>query len=586
MPSLIARICVIAAVVLVPVASLRAQTDSQLRDLAEQYWEADLKRHPSFATSIGDYRYNDRLDDLSADSARKWEAEIRSLQQRLRRVQPGRLCQEDRLTLDLLDQALACELLRVAAEDRLTPLEPLFGPHLRLPLLLVSQPFRNAQDYRDYIARLRAFPSQVDQIITNMRQGSALGQTTPRIIVEKVIPQIRAHLVADVTESAFYKTPFAKASVLSPEDRRTILADLADAISGDVIPAYWQLLAFVEDEYLQTCRETVGLSALPKGDRRYVALAFLHTTLRTAPQRIHEIGLEEVARIREEMMRVKTLIGFEGSLEGFLEHLRTDPKYRAGSADELLETYRAILDRTKPLMSRLFNRLPQADCVMKELESYRTASAPMAFYNPAPQDGSRPGYFYVNTYAPLERVLFCAEALTYHEAIPGHHIQFSLAQENKDVPKFRRFARITAYEEGWALYAETLGKEIGGYQDSYQEFGRLNFQMWRACRLVVDTGIHLMGWTRAQAIDYLLRNTALPRLDIEAEVDRYIVWPGQALGYKLGELRIREIREKAERELGARFDLRAFHDEILSGGPVPLSILEQIMDRWIAAWKK
>ena len=586
MPSLIARIAVIAAVVLVPAATLRAQADSGLRDLAEQYWEAYLQRYPSFATSIGDYRYNDRLDDLSADGARQWQARVQDLKQRLRRIQPGRLCQEDRLTLDLLDQTFAFELLRVAAEDRLTPLEPLHGPHLRLPLLLLSQPFRNVRDYRDYIARLRAFPPQVDQIIINLRHGSALGDTSPRIIIEKVIPQVCAHLVADVTESVFYRTPIAQASVLSREDRRAVVDDLADAISGEVIPAYWQLLAFVEDQYLPTCRTTVGLSALPKGDRCYAALAFLHTTLRTSPQRIHEIGLEEVARIREEMTRVKTLIGFEGSLGEFLEHLRSDPKYRAGSAEELLQTYQAILDRTKPLMSRLFNRLPQADCVMKELESYRVASAPMAYYNAAPKDGSRSGYFYINTYAPRARVLFCAEALTYHEAIPGHHLQFSLARENKDLPKFRRYARITAYEEGWALYAEGLGKEIGGYQDPYQEFGRLNFQMWRACRLVVDTGIHLMGWTRARAIDYLLSNTALPRLDLEAEVDRYIVWPGQALGYKLGELKIRAIREKAERELGARFDLRAFHDEILSGGPVPLTVLEQIMDRWIAARRK
>jgi len=309
----------------------------------------------------------------------------------------------------------------------------------------------------------------------------------------------------------------------------------------------------------------------------------VHTTVHTTPDEIHALGLAEVARIRREMGKVQAEVGFEGSLDEFISYMRTDPRHRFKTREELIAAADGYLQRTKPLLPRLFGKLPKADCVMKEMESFRAASSPVAYYNASPEDGSRPGYFYINTYAPTERLRFTLEALTYHEAVPGHHFQAALDQENGDLPKFRRYGGCNAYIEGWALYAEKLGYEIDGYRDPYMRFGQLTFEIWRACRLVVDTGIHHEGWSRQQAIDYMSANASLARLDIEAEVDRYITWPGQALAYKMGELRILRMRKEAEQRLGERFDLRAFHDALLSAGAMPIDMLEARMQAWIAS---
>ncbi|UCF32971.1 MAG: DUF885 domain-containing protein [Phycisphaerales bacterium] len=574
------------AVTMVLNGPAKAQTDERLRAIGEAYWEAYLQRNPTFATRIGDDRFNASLPDLSVDARRQWEGRLGEFQGTLWRIDRSRLSKEDGLNLELLERSVASEQLKVAAEDPYALLEPLSGPHLGLPLVSVYQPFRDLADYQAYVARLRAFPEQARQVINTLRSGMTIGHTTPRVVVEKVIPQLRAQLVADVTRSELYRAPAMKAKFLSDAQQTEVMADLAEVILGNVMPAYWRLLAFVEDEYLPYCRETIGFGALPNGDRRYRALASHHTTLRVDPLEIHEIGLKEVERIRKEMEGIQARIGFAGSLPQFLDHMRNDPRHRAMSAEQLMQQYGAVLERTKPLMSRLFETLPKADCMVKEMEWFRASSAPMAYYDPPPEDGSRSAYFYINTSAPQERTLFSAEALTYHEALPGHHIQFARVREMNNLPAFRRYARITAYEEGWALYAEGLGKEIGGYQDPDQEFGRLNFEMWRACRLVVDTGIHLKGWTRDRALGYLMDHTAFTPYEVETEVDRYICWPAQALGYKMGELAFREMRRKAEQTLGDAFDLRAFHEALLSAGPMPLDLLERRMNQWIARQKQ
>jgi uncharacterized protein (DUF885 family) len=584
-PDAVGRLPILAGVILAVNMGLNgpagAQTDERLRAVAETYWEAYLQYNPVFATRIGDDRFNASLPDMSLDSRRQWEGRLRALQGTLRRIDRRRLSKEDGLNLELLERGLASEQLEVAAEDPFALLEPFSGPHLDLPLASVYQPFRDLGDYQAYIARLRAFSEQTQQVINTMRSGMTIGRTAPRLIVEKVIPQLRAQLVADVTRSELYRTPAMKAKFLSDAQQTEVMADLAEVLRGDVIPAYWRLLAFVEDEYLPYARETVGMGALPNGDRRYRALASHHTTRRVDPLEIHEIGLKEVERIQKEMEAIQGRFGFAGSLPQFLDYMRNNPEYRATSAEQLLQRYGAVLERTKPLMPRLFETLPKAECVVKAMEPFRAASAPMACYDPPPEDGSRPAYFYVNTYAPKERTLFCAEALTYYEALPGHHIQLGLLRERDDLPPFRRYARVTAYEEGWALYAAGLGEEFGGYQDPVQEFGRLNFEMWQACRLVVDTGIHLKGWTRGQALGYLTDHTAFTPRELETEVDRCICRPAQALGCKMGELTFREIRRKAELTLGDEFDVRSFHDALLSLGPMPLDILERRMDQWM-----
>jgi len=557
-----------------------AKTNPRLEKVANRYWEAILERFPERATALGDHRFNGRLADLSIQAGKTWEQTLRGLLSDLRRVQRPLLNQADQLSHRLLERTIQDDILRLAVISPYMPMDPLDGIQVQFPLLLVSQPFRNIKDYRDYIKRLHGFSKQITDTINNLRDGVERDLVSPRVIVKKVIPQVRIHIVSDVTKSEFYK-PMSRAGFLNEEQRLTIDQDMQSAIRTDVIPAYLRLLAYLEDEYLPVARTTVGIGVLLGGKEMYKALARLHTTVSIEPDKIHEIGLAEVSRIRIEFSKIQKEVGFSGTLDEFIAHMRSDPKFRFTSSQELYHEAETILNRTKPLMPKLFNHLPRADIEMKEIEAFRAPAAPAAYYNPTPEDGSRPGYFYINTYAPKDRLRFTLEALTYHESIPGHHLQLALHQEKQDLLAFRRYGSFTAFVEGWALYAEKLGYEIGGYQDAYARFGQLTFEMWRACRLVVDTGIHVKGWSRQQAIDYLAANTSLTMIDIESEIDRYITWPGQALAYKIGELRILEIRRQAEEKLGQRFDLRQFNDALLSEGAMPIDMLEQRMKQWI-----
>jgi len=574
------RLWTLSVVVFAAASPTLGQTDPGLKSLADRYWDATMERYPTRATDIGDYRFNGILEDFSEEGKAQWTGKLERLLQAVLDLPVDFLSPHDRLTRDLLERSLHDSLYEFAMRHRhYLPLEPLDGPQLRFPLILVSQPFRNADDYHNYAARLRAFPKQVDDLIANMRKGVLLRIVSPRVTIEKVVPQIRTHIVDDPAQSEFYK-PVQKTETLSEADRQTVTQEIVQAIRSDVVPAYRKLLQFVESEYLPACRPTVGIGAVPTGDKMYDELAFLNATVKVNADEIHQLGLSEVARIRREMAKVQKEVGFEGSLDDFLAHMRTDPAQRFKSGEELYAAADAILQRTKPLMPKLFTRLPKADCVMKEIESFRAPASPVAYYNPCPEDFSRPGYYYINVYQPEERLRFTLEALSYHEAIPGHHFQIALDQENTNLPKFRRYGSFTAYVEGWALYTEKLGYEIGGYKDAYSRFGQLTFEMWRACRLVVDTGMHAKGWSRQQAIDFMASNTSLARLDIESEIDRYISWPGQALAYKIGELRILQLRREAEKKLGDRFDLRAFHDALLSEGAMPIDILESRMRDW------
>jgi uncharacterized protein (DUF885 family) len=563
--------------------SARGAEEPSIDALAEEYWQAYLQRHPTFATSIGDYRYNDRLYDYSARAEREWSQRVDRLLVDTQRIRPDALSPGQRLNREILERVLIDQQVGVATAKHGNMLDPIYGPHVSFPLILVSQPFRNGDDFAAYVGRLRAFRQQVVDVIAELRGRVREGYISPRLLVERVIPQLRGQVFADARETDFYRTPASAVGVLDAEAREKRLAEIVDALESDVRVAYLALLAYVEEEYLPIARSSVGLSELPRGRDVYAALAALHTTLDTPPEEIHRIGLREVERLRGEMDRVRRRMNFEGPLAEFLDHVRTAPEFRAPSAEALLQRYAATLERAKEQMPRLFGRLPRADCVMKEIEPFRAASAPMAFYNPPPEDASRPAYFYINTYAPNERNLFALEALTYHEAVPGHHLQIALARELTDLPAFRRYTSFTAFIEGWALYAEQLMAEVGAYQDPVQEFGRYNFDIWRACRLVVDTGIHAMGWSRQRAIDFMTANSAFSTLDIENEIDRYITWPGQALAYKLGELKILDLRGGAEQRLGERFDVRAFHDALLEGGALPLDVLERRIEAWIAA---
>ncbi|MEK6675671.1 MAG: DUF885 domain-containing protein [Planctomycetota bacterium] len=568
----------------VPGAFVLAQTDKPLKGVADRYWEAVLKRNPTFATSIGDYRYNDRLEDVSQDGRSQWRSTLEGFLRELTLIPADQLSPDDSFTHELLRKTVEDSLLRIDCLSHYYPLDPLDGFQISFPLILVSQPFRNLNDYRAYLVRLRAFPRQVDDHIANMRAGLALGHVSPTVVIEKCVPQIKTHVVIDPTKSEFY-APLQKSTGLAGPDHSAITAELTTAISAYVVPAYEQLLAFVRDEYLPTCRATVGISAVPNGAKIYENLAYLHTGVRIKSDDIHELGIAEVARLRKEMAKIQQIIGRAGGLDEFIAFMRQDGHNRFDTREELIAAADAILQKTKPHLPKLFGRLPKADCVMKEMEAFRAAASPVAYYNPPPEDGSRPGYYYINTYSPNDRMRFTLEALTYHEAVPGHHLQIALDQENRDLPRFRRYGSFTSYVEGWALYSEKLGYDIGAYTDPLQRYGQLTMEMWRACRLVVDTGMHVKGWTRDQAVEYMVKNTSLARLDIDSEIDRYISWPGQALAYKIGEIRISNLRRQAEKELGSKFDIRAFHDALLAGAAMPIEMLEKRMQSWIASRK-
>lgn len=570
--------------VVVSAASAFGQENPALRSLALEYWEARLERNPTYATSLGDYRFNDQLDDLSPQGYERWRKRLVTLQHHVRELKTDGFSADDQLTHALLDRVVGDELLSLSNELHQMPMEPLEGPHLRLPLLLVSQPFRDAADFRAYIKRLEAFPKQVDGLITAMDQGIARRWVSPRVIINKVIPQIRDLVVDDPTASELYK-PAARLKDLPEEQRAELELALRKAVEAAVIPAYRKLETYLTETYYPKTPEAVGIGALSGGMAAYDKLIYLHMTRRATAKDVHELGLAEVARLRDAMDAVRVEMKFDKPLDAFLWHMRTDPRYRFSSGQELYNAADAHLQRAKSQMPKLFGRLPKADCVMKEIEAFRAPAAPVAYYNAPPEDGSRPAYYYINVYKPEERLRFTLEALTYHEAVPGHHLQIALHQEMKDLPAFRRYASFTAFLEGWALYTEKLAYEIGGYQTPEDRFGQLTFEMWRACRLVVDTGMHAMGWTREKAIEFMAKNTSLAMHDIESEIDRYISWPGQALAYKTGAIRVEKMRRDAEAALGDSFNVRDFHDAMLSGGAMPIDMLETRMAAWTAGRK-
>ncbi len=553
----------------------------RLHELMDASWDADIRWSPTWATTIGDHRYDDKLSDLSLEMYERRNGQLMMFAFTLANIPSVELSAEDRLTADVFEWYLAAKLLDQTSQRHLMPVTQLSGFHLSLPMMLVSQPFATYQDYMNYGARLASFSIQVDQAIKSMREGIAKGYVPPRITVEPALDQINAHILDDPKQSEFYKPTKQFPGSFTDAECVDLAGMLWHTINNNVIPAYRKLHSFIDSEYLPACRETVGIWAVPEGDKIYANLVHRYTSTKKTPEEIHRLGIKELKRIHAEMNVIRQEVGFEDRLPEFMTHMRDDPQFRAPSGSWLMEHYAEILARTEPELHKLFGRLPNADCEVKEIESYRAASAPVAYYNLSAPDGSRPGYFYVNTYQPQERVTYTMEALTYHEAVPGHHLQFALHAEDGGLPNFRRHNYITVYCEGWALYTEGLGQYLGGYTDPLQRYGRLAYEAWRAARLVVDTGMHHFKWSRQRAIDYMNVNTGLARLNIEREVDRYIAWPGQALAYKIGEITIRDLRDQAMERLGDRFDLRAFHDQLLVDGPLPMSMLVERMNKWI-----
>jgi uncharacterized protein (DUF885 family) len=551
------------------------------RALFADYWEFRLREDPLLATGAGEARYDDRLPSVAlADIGRRVE-EQRAMLQQLRAIHRAALNTADAVSYDMLARELELAIEKFERGGHLLPLTVDDGFHVQFASLPRIHPFRTVRDYENYIARLNAFPAYVEQHIELLREGMTQGYTLARVILDGYDVAIASHVVDDVTKSMFW-SPFVSLPSTVPVAEHERLREAGRAaIMNGAVPGYRSFLSFMREEYIPGARETTGASAMPNGDAYYQHTIREYTTLDLTADSIHRIGLAEVARIRAEMQTIIDRVGFRGSFDQFLTFLRTDPRFYAKTPEELLMRASYIAKKMDGKLPALFGRLPRLPYAVAPVPDHLAPKYTGGRYVRAPVGGTEPGYYWVNTYALQNRPLYTLESLTLHEAVPGHHLQVALARELEDLPAFRNYTYISAFGEGWGLYSERLGKEVGFYTDPYSDFGRLTYEMWRACRLVVDTGIHAKGWTRQQAMDYMASNNALSLHEISTEVDRYISWPGQALAYKLGELKIRELRARAEAALGEQFDVRAFHDLVLGAGSVPLTVLEARVHEWI-----
>jgi len=554
----------------------------QLTALLDDIWEWNVRENPLFATSAGDHRFNDRLPKVSvADSNRRHEQD-REFLSRLESIDRENLSPVDQVNYDLIARQFREDIAEFGFESHLIPITHRSGFHVEFPELRREVPLVTTKDYENYIARLRAFDGYAAGHIDLLRAGIAADKTLPDAILGGWEPTVETHIVDEPEQSLLYE-PFKDFPTTVPEsDRERLRGEAREAIRDGVAAGYRRFRDFMRDEYVPRARGSISASALPDGRDFYRHRVRRFTTLDPTPDEVHQRGLSEVKRIRGEMDEIIRRVKFDGDFSEFVEHLRTEPRFYANTPEELMQEASFILKRIDGELPSLFGRLPRMPYGLRPVPDYIAPRTTAAYYQRPTGDGTRAGFFYLNTYNLKGRPLFALEALALHEAVPGHHLQLAIQQELEDLPKFRRFSDCTAFIEGWALYAERLGRETGFYKDPYSDFGRLSMEMWRACRLVVDTGIHWLDWSRPKAIEFMQANSAQSLHNIEAEVDRYIGWPGQALAYKIGELKIRELRELAEKELGERFDVRTFHDAVLGGGAVPLDTLEKSVKAWIA----
>ena len=573
----IALLIVLIGVVVLPVRGQTSAVDS----LLEKHWEWTLQQSPVFAGELGDRSGDGRLPDASLAAQTQTGEFLKEFLREAELLEGRDLNDTDRLNLTIFKRFLEDELSELNLNSHLIPITNRWGFHIYFAELYKTLPFNNEVDYDSYLGRLKAYSKYTDDHIEVMREGIRRGYVLPAIVLDGYEDTISSHIYDEPTKSPLY-TPFTKLPDQVAESSRTrITKEGAELIESHVIPSYARFLKFINEEYLPASRNSIGASALPNGREFYRHRVRKYTTLDVSPEEVHEIGISEVRRIRNEMEAIPEKLEFEGSFAEFLTHLRSDPKFYPKDAESYKKEVAYILKKMDGQLPQLFGKLPRTPYGIKEIPAYIAPKTTAAYYQPPSGDGRIAGFYFINTYNLKSRPLYQLEALSLHEAVPGHHLQLALQQELENMPAFRKYNGFTAFIEGWALYSERLGLETGFYQDPYSDFGRLSYEMWRACRLVVDTGIHYLGWTREQAIEFMSENTALSRHNIVAEVDRYISWPGQALAYKMGELKIRELRTLAEKELGSEFDIRHFHDVVLGSGAVPLTVLEDNILRYL-----
>jgi uncharacterized protein (DUF885 family) len=544
-------------------------------------YDLAMLEHPGFATYRGDPRSQDRLADLSPAGLERRQLADRNALDLLKTINRANLSGDNLVNYDLLFDSLEADVRAQQFPDHYLQMNQMEGPQQDMAALLAMMPTTRVGDLENQIARMEALPAYIDQSIELMKKGLEAGVTPPAITLRDVPQQIRNQLVDDASQSPLL-AGFAEVSTnIDPLQADTLRKRAETVYSQQVVPAYERLLEFTENVYLPGARASIAMREMPNGEAWYRHNVAVRTTTDLSPQAIHDIGLREVKRIRAQMDEIIVSTGFEGSFEEFLHFLRTDPQFYHTTAEGLLREYRDIAKRADPELTKVFGHLPRTPYGVIVVPSYAEQSTTTAYYQSGSLKAGRPGYYFANTYALETRPRWEMEALTLHEAVPGHHLQISIQQELENVPWFRQSPSYTAFSEGWGLYSESLGEEMGFYKDPYSKFGQLTYEMWRAIRLVVDTGMHYLGWSRQQAIDYFKANAGKSEHDIVVEIDRYIVWPGQALAYKIGELKIKELRAYAEEKLGEEFDIRAFHDEVLGKGAVPLKVLDSNIRAWV-----
>lgn len=582
--SVVAAACVIflsATPIMAQAKSTPESRRQQLHSLFDEEWQYRLRTRPEYATTLGDKRYNDRLGDQSAAFFKSDVEQKQKFLSRCEIIDATGLSHQDSLSRELFIRDLREEIEEAKFTPWEMPVNQMSGPHLHLTELVILTPFEDVKDYENYVARLNQVPRLFDQVMANMRQGMRDHLMPPRYLLEKVAAQAQ-----DIANKTGENNPLAKpikefpSTVAAPEQQRLRTAILS-AITNQVLPAYLHFAKFVRDEYAPAGRKDPGIWALPEGAERYRFDVRRMTTTELTPDQIHEIGLKQIERIEQEMLILAHKLGFK-DIAALNQHIKDDHSLYATSGQQLLDLYSNYIQKMEPDLPKYFGRLPKSKLVAIPMETSRAKNAVPADYTEGTADGSRPGHINVNEWDPEHRLLLNVEPIAYHEGIPGHHLQISVAQELPDLPSFRQHAQYTAFVEGWALYSERLAQEMGHYQDAYSDYGRLENEMWRAIRLVIDTGVHQQHWSRAQMVDYFHRYTAMDEPNVQSEVDRYIAWPGQALAYEIGALDILKLRQEGKRRLAAAFDIRGFHDELLGNGALPLDVLDHEVGEWIS----
>jgi uncharacterized protein (DUF885 family) len=555
-----------------------------LGDLFHEYWEDQLKHNPEFASSLGDKRYNDQTSDYSVQAVNDALAREQKFLLRLASIDPTGFTDQEKTSQDLLIREFELDEEGAEFKDWEMPVNQMGGIYNDYPRLAAMLSFTTVKDYDDWIARLHALPTAFAQVTENMSIGMEDGRVPPKYLLEKALDEVK-QLANQKPEDSPLALPIKNfpAAIPAAEQER-IKTAMLDAITKEDLPAYLRFARFLEVSYIPAGRAKPGIDSLPDGKKYYQFLIKQTTTTNLTADQIHQIGLDEVKKDEAEMLAIAQKLGFQ-DLKSFRESLKTNPKLHPASADALLDTYRGYLKPMQAKLPELFGTLPRAPFEVVAVPDFMAKTSAPAYYQSGTTDGGRPGRLFIDTYNAAERNLYGVESIAYHEGIPGHHLQISIAHELTGLPEFRKYGRYTAYTEGWGLYAERLGKDVGFYQDPYSDYGRLEADIWRAIRLVVDTGVHSEGWTREQMVAYFHDHSNVDEPSVQAEVDRYIAWPSQALSYKIGQLKILELRDRAQKALGAKFDIRAFHDQVLDAGALPLDVLEKRIDAWIAKSK-